>query len=127
MARRLAKTDVVIIGAGWTGLTAAYELAHAGKRCVVLERGSYRHDADDFAAPKEHDELKYAVHHAHMINTRKETLTFRNNASQQALPMRRLVVYNKLNLSDAAASAHLDAATLGVVDGFARATIGAAP
>ena len=52
MARRLAKTDVVIIGAGWTGLTAAYELAHAGKRCVVLERGSYRHDADDFAAPK---------------------------------------------------------------------------
>ena len=72
MARRLAKTDVVIIGAGWTGLTAAYELAHAGKRCVVLERGSYRHDADDFAAPKEHDELKYAVHHAHMINTRKE-------------------------------------------------------
>lgn len=90
MARRLAKTDVVIIGAGWTGLTAAYELAHAGKRCVVLERGSYRHDADDFAAPKEHDELKYAVHHAHMINTRKETLTFRNNANQQALPMRRL-------------------------------------
>ena len=84
MARRLAKTDVVIIGAGWTGLTAAYELAHAGKRCVVLERGSYRHDADDFAAPKEHDELKYAVHHAHMINTRKETLTFRNNASQKS-------------------------------------------
>ena len=37
--RTLQRTDVVIVGGGWTGLTAAYELAHAGQRCVVLERG----------------------------------------------------------------------------------------
>ncbi len=32
------ETDVVIVGAGVTGLTAAYLLAKAGKRVVVLER-----------------------------------------------------------------------------------------
>src|SRR4030095_8558064 len=32
------ETDVLIVGAGVTGLTAAYLLAKAGKRVVVLER-----------------------------------------------------------------------------------------
>jgi heterodisulfide reductase subunit A-like polyferredoxin len=32
------EADIVIVGAGVTGLTAAYLLAKAGKRVVVLER-----------------------------------------------------------------------------------------
>ena len=88
--RTMPKTDVVIVGAGWTGLTAAYELCNAGQRCVVLERGDYRHDATFFAGPEEHDELRYARRKDHMVDTPTKTLTFRNRADQQALPMRRL-------------------------------------
>jgi gluconate 2-dehydrogenase alpha chain len=90
MVVRLPKTDVVIIGGGWTGLTSAYELCHAGLRCTVLERGQYRHDSISFAGPEEHDELKYALRYKHMIDVSEQTLTFRNEGSQRALPMRRL-------------------------------------
>jgi glycine/D-amino acid oxidase-like deaminating enzyme/nitrite reductase/ring-hydroxylating ferredoxin subunit len=34
-----AETDVVVVGGGMTGLTAAYLLAKAGKRVILLERG----------------------------------------------------------------------------------------
>ncbi len=44
MAREMPRTDVVIVGAGATGLVSAYELAHGGYRCVALERGPYRHN-----------------------------------------------------------------------------------
>src|SRR3954470_17656882 len=33
------ETDVVVVGAGITGLTAAYELAGAGRSVVVIDRG----------------------------------------------------------------------------------------
>jgi gluconate 2-dehydrogenase alpha chain len=88
--REMPKKDVVIIGGGWTGLTAAYELAHAGQRVVVLERGGYRHSTTSFAGPEEHDELRYARRKSHMIDTPVKTLSFRNRPDQQALPMRRL-------------------------------------
>jgi gluconate 2-dehydrogenase alpha chain len=90
MAKRLPKTDVVIVGAGATGLVSAYELANNGQRCVVIERGRMRHESPDFQAPEEHDELRYAVRGKHMIDVKKTTLTFRNTTSQTALPMRRL-------------------------------------
>lgn len=90
MTTVLPKTDVVIVGGGWTGLTSAYELCHAGMRCVVLERGQWRHDAPSFAGPEEHDELEYAIRYANMMDTSQQTLTFRNIRDQLALPMRRL-------------------------------------
>lgn len=90
MVTQLPKTDVVIVGAGWSGLAAAYELANAGQRCVVLERGKWRHTVTSFGAPEEHDELKYARRKEHMIDTPIKTLSFRNNSSETALPMRRL-------------------------------------
>ena len=34
-----AEADVVVIGAGITGLTAAYRLARAGRSVLVMERG----------------------------------------------------------------------------------------
>src|SRR6267143_6971163 len=38
MMRRNSEKDVVIIGAGPAGLTAAYELCKAGMRSVILEK-----------------------------------------------------------------------------------------
>ncbi len=90
MARRLPKTDVLIIGGGATGLVSAYELCHAGRKCVVLERGPMRHESPNFQAPEEHDELKYALRYDHMTDVKQNTLTFRNDIRQRALPMRRL-------------------------------------
>lgn len=90
MAIKLPRTDVVIVGGGWTGLTAAYELAHAGKSCVVIERGPFRHDSPDFQSPEMHDELRYGLRYRLMMDTGRNTLTFRNNREQTALPMRRL-------------------------------------
>jgi gluconate 2-dehydrogenase alpha chain len=90
MATTLPKTDIVIVGGGATGLVAAYELCHAGYKCVVLERGKFRTESPDFQAPEEHDELKYDVHYRHMIDLTQQTLTFRNNTRQTALPMRQM-------------------------------------
>ena len=44
----------------------------------------------DFAVPNIRDELRYVVRHDLMQNTARDTLTVRNNPSQEALPMRRL-------------------------------------
>lgn len=90
MTIRLAKTDVVIVGGGWTGLTAAYELAHAGRRCIVIERGPFRHEVPDLQSPHMHDELSYSSRFRLMMNASRNTLTFRNARDETALPMRRL-------------------------------------
>ncbi len=90
MAIRLPRTEVLIVGAGWTGLTAAYELANAGRKCVVLERGGFRHEVPDLQSPEMHDELKYGQRYKLMMDTQRNTLSFRNNTSETALPMRRL-------------------------------------
>jgi len=88
MARLLPATDVVIIGLGWTGSILAQELTQAGQRVVVIERGAWRSTATDFPTTFAQDELRFHIRHGLFLTPAQETLTFRNNATQTALPIR---------------------------------------
>ncbi len=90
MATKLKEVDVVIVGMGWTGGILAKELADAGLKVVALERGAMRTAAADYSLPNIRDELRFAVHKDLMMNTARDTITVRNNTTQEALPMRRL-------------------------------------
>lgn len=90
MATKLKEVDAVIVGLGWTGGILAKELAEAGLKVVALERGAMRSTDKDYAVPNIRDELRYVVRHDLMQNTARDTLTVRNNPTQEALPMRRL-------------------------------------
>lgn len=88
MARKLPRKDVAIVGLGWTGSILAYELARAGQDVVAIERGPWRDTATDFPPSYAPDELRYAIRLDLFLRPAQETLTFRNNASQTALPIR---------------------------------------
>src|SRR3954462_10036212 len=90
MATKLKDVDVVVVGLGWTGGILSKELTEGGMKVVALERGNLLNPANDFAIPNLRDELRYVVRHELMQNTARDTLTIRNNISQEALPMRRL-------------------------------------
>src|SRR3989440_3096688 len=90
MVTKLKEVDAVIVGLGWTGGILAKELSAAGLKVVALERGDIRSPAKDFSVPHVRDELRFVVRHELMQNTARDTLTVRNNPSQEALPMRRL-------------------------------------
>src|SRR6202035_4160269 len=90
MVTKLKEVDVVIVGLGWTGGILSKELAEHGLKVVALERGAMRTPADDYSLPSIRDELRYVVRHDLMQKTTRDTLTIRNNVSQEALLMRRL-------------------------------------
>jgi gluconate 2-dehydrogenase alpha chain len=90
MAKKLKEVDLVLVGLGWTGGILAKELSAAGLKVVALERGGMRTTENDYQVPQVRDELRYVIRHDLMQNTAKDTLTIRNNVSQEALPMRRL-------------------------------------
>jgi gluconate 2-dehydrogenase alpha chain len=84
----LPKTDVVFIGFGLVGSVIAAEL---GKRTnlsmVALERGPFRDTFPDFL--QDHfDEWRYAVQSELFQDLSRNTVTFRNDLDQRALPMR---------------------------------------
>lgn len=87
--KRLEEVDAVIVGVGLVGSIMARELTRAGLTVVGLERGDPRATVPDFQGPQIHDELRYAVRKALMQDNTRETLTFRNNLKQTALPVRR--------------------------------------
>src|SRR5579859_7732089 len=88
MTRKLSPRDVVIIGLGWTGSILGYELARTGLDVVAIERGPWRDTATDFPPAYAQDELRYAVRLDLFLRPEQDTLTFRNHASQTALPIR---------------------------------------
>jgi gluconate 2-dehydrogenase alpha chain len=90
MAKKLPEVDVVLVGLGWTGGILAKELSEAGVKVVALERGAMRTPEQDFTVPQIRDELRYSSRNDLTQNVARDTLTIRNNPSQDALPMRRL-------------------------------------
>ncbi|HXW63253.1 MAG TPA: GMC family oxidoreductase [Candidatus Acidoferrales bacterium] len=86
--RSLPRTDVVVVGAGWTGLLMAKEIAkRTALHVVVLERGAPRHK-DDYV--NDMDELDYNVRFSMMQDYSKETVTLRYTPRDTAIPIRQL-------------------------------------
>jgi gluconate 2-dehydrogenase alpha chain len=88
MATRLPEVDVVLVGFGWTAAILAQELTEAGMQVLALERGAFRDTVPDFAVDHIQDEYRYAVRDDLVEEPERETLTFRNASSEEALPMR---------------------------------------
>lgn len=88
-ATRLKDADAVLIGVGLVGSILGRELTRAGLKVVGLERGAPQFTVPDFQGPGMHDELRYSIRKGLMQDNTRETVTFRNNASQTALPIRR--------------------------------------
>ncbi len=88
MAKLLPRTDVVIMGLGWTGAILAQELTEAGLNVVAIERGPWRDTATDFNIGYMPDELRFAVRKDLFLSPVVEAMTMRNSTDQVALPMR---------------------------------------
>ena len=88
MATKLPHTDVVIIGLGWTGSIMAEHLTAAGLDVVAIERGPWRDTPTDHPPSYAQDELRYRIRHDLFLRPAQETMTFRNNQNETALPIR---------------------------------------
>jgi gluconate 2-dehydrogenase alpha chain len=89
MTQRLREVDVVVIGVGMVGSIVSKELAAAGYKVVGLERGDARFTVPQFQSPAIHDELRFDIRKALMQDNTREAVTFRNQSSETALPIRR--------------------------------------
>ena len=93
MAKKLPSVDALTIGFGWTGAIMAQELTDAGLDVLALERGAWADTSREFATTFAQDELRYFWRHDLFQTTAHDTQTIRNDASQVALPMRKLGSY----------------------------------
>jgi gluconate 2-dehydrogenase alpha chain len=87
---KLKSVDVVVVGSGVVGSIMSMELASAGLGVVCLERGKQFDIDTDFKSPNVYDELKFDRHSDIFQNLARDTITFRNNDAQTALPMREM-------------------------------------
>jgi len=84
--KRLKPVDVVVAGAGWTGLAMAKELVtRTAMSVLVLERGRAQ-EASGYSETM--DELDYAVRLRTMQNISEETVTHRHSSRDRAAPIR---------------------------------------
>lgn len=82
------KADVVIVGLGWAGSLMAEELTRAGLNTVAIERGVWEEANKNYPPSIAADELRYGARREALKPPSVETLTFRNNPRQTALPGR---------------------------------------
>jgi gluconate 2-dehydrogenase alpha chain len=89
--KTLPSTDVVIVGAGWTGLLMAKELgSRTSLSVVVLERGGPRKSADYITGM---DELDYCIRLRLTQDASLETVTVRHDENEPALPIRQFASF----------------------------------
>jgi gluconate 2-dehydrogenase alpha chain len=93
MAKKLPPVDALLVGFGWTGAIMAQELTEAGLNVLALERGAWADTSREFATTFAQDELRYFWRHDLFQAAAHDTQTIRNDASQVALPMRKLGSY----------------------------------
>ena len=82
------KADAVIVGLGWAGALMAEELTRAGLNVVVIERGPWEQTHRNMPPSIAADELRYGARREALRPPSVETLTFRNNRHEKALPGR---------------------------------------
>ncbi|ABE64857.1 putative gluconate dehydrogenase (plasmid) [Nitrobacter hamburgensis X14] len=90
MAKKLPAVDVLLVDFGWTGAIMGQELTDAGLQVLALERGAWRDTPTDFATTFIQDELRFYYRYELFQEPARETLAFRNNTGETALPMRHL-------------------------------------
>ncbi len=88
MGGTLPSTDVVIVGLGFTGAILAEQLTTAGLNVIAIERGPWRDTSTDFPTTYAQDELRYGIRLDLFQRPAQDTVTFRNNVNQTALPVR---------------------------------------
>ncbi|WP_245601154.1 GMC family oxidoreductase [Ignatzschineria larvae DSM 13226] len=88
--KTMPKTDVVVIGLGWTGSIMAKELSDAGLKVVALERGKHRSTAEGAKYPNVADELAHVQRFKLFQKMKNSTVTIRYNLGDTAVPYRQL-------------------------------------
>lgn len=93
MATKLKDVDAVMVGMGWTGAIMARELTKAGLTVVGLERGADRVPKEEFTLTQLRDELRYVQRLELMQDNSIDTISFRNEPAESALPIRRFSAF----------------------------------
>src|SRR5699024_8125436 len=89
-SKTMPKTDVVVVGLGWTGSIMAKELTDAGLNVVALERGEHRATPEAASYPSVADEIAYVQRFKLFQRMKNNTVTIRYDVDDTAVPYREL-------------------------------------